>query len=166
MRVFIVVLLVCTVISGCQTEQITYQSPSDEQIDSYISDNNLEPLLIESRENYVTILCENSIHSISINKKGKLSRMYSSWSRGNNKMSVLSSSRVNEGKPTITVVLHDEELIAKATKISVTFSDGTLVSEQIERTRGFILEYPMITTAYKPYKKIELFQGKNVIFTQ
>jgi hypothetical protein len=140
-RVLIAFLLVGYPVIGCSNQEAhtNYTSPSQQEVDDFISEHNIDPLTIEETEDATILLLQNGIYYLSNNENDKLIEDYVGWS-GNDEQKVnlgLSST----GMPHAHVIINDERLLDEAKEVEVKFHDGTTVIQPLEGNRGLLLFY-------------------------
>ncbi|MHA7136818.1 hypothetical protein ACRTEV_06040 [Rossellomorea arthrocnemi] len=141
-RVVLAFLLVGYPLIGCSNQEAhtNYTSPSQQEVDDFISEHNIHPLTIEETEDVTILLLQNGIYYLSKNNESdKLIEDYVGWSENDDQKVNLGMS--NTGMPHAHVIINDERLLDEAQEVKVEFHDGTTVIQALDGKRGMILFY-------------------------
>lgn len=140
-RVLIALILVGYPLIGCSNQEAhtNYTSPSRQEVDDFIKENDLHPLTIEETKDSTILLLQNGIYYLSNNESDKLVEDYVGWSGNDDQKVNLGMS--NTGMPHAHVIINDELLLDEAKEVKVEFHDGTTIIQPLDGKRGLILFY-------------------------
>ncbi|TYP72108.1 hypothetical protein [Paenibacillus methanolicus] len=128
-------LLVLIVFTGCSKEPaLNYSAPTNEQITTYVAENNLEILDSIWIKDCALILLKNSLITLYSDQHEELYDHKLTW--GSNDKDLIT---VGNGVPYIAIILHDDLKNKGATYINVKYSDGTIESRGITHKKGLII---------------------------
>ncbi|MGP4076592.1 hypothetical protein [Halobacillus sp. K22] len=151
--IFSVLLLLSAI--GCANSNGTakYTLLSQNEIDQFIQEKNIEPLAVEEVQNSTVILYNNGVYYLSKDNE-ELMENYSGWGVGHGKVQF---GMTSTGSPHVYVILNDETLLKEANKVEVVFQDGKSVAESTEGNRGFLLFYDKNEKNMNLHNELELY---------
>lgn len=128
------------IVIGCSQsdEKPNYTSLSEKEIEQFIEEKSIQPLAIEEIQDSTMVLYEFGIYYLS-KKENEIIVIQTGWS-GNSKEKV-QLGLTSTGSPHAYVIVQDKELLNKADKVTVKFSDGTSSTKQLDGTKGLLMFY-------------------------
>jgi hypothetical protein len=128
------------IVIGCSQSDAkpNYSSLSETEIDQFIEEKNINTLAIEDVQDSTMVLYEGGIYYLSKNKDEIVVNQMG-WS-GKSKEKV-QLGITSTGSPHAYVIVQDKDLLNKADKATVKFSDGTTATKQFGNSKGLLMFY-------------------------
>lgn len=138
----LVVIILILGISSC-AKKIIYSAPTQDEVDTFISEKSLNVLAVKEAEEFTIILFQNGLNSGHyILYRDQYDKLYNSFlqgiSQGDNP--IIAGGVASGKEPFVTVIINDEEILKEASYVEVTFDDGNTVRQEIDG-KGVILAY-------------------------
>ena len=134
--VIFTLIILSYLITGCI--QKTYKPLSENQIQQFLSEKNVTPLVIRTVENSTVILYETQwetgIYYLSVDESGKMSITQST--PGYDPSSPVS---ISCGASLVTVVINDNEILKKAYKVTAIYENKHEVTELVNNSRALLI---------------------------
>lgn len=144
-KVIIVLILAVTSITilSC-SRKVVYSKPTMSQVNDFVDQETIKVKAIKETSDFMIILFQdNNIsghYSLYQDQDGKLyNSKVEGASRGVNPVCLGGVATGRE--PFVTVIINDDEIYNQANYLEVTFSDGNVIKESVEK-RGIVVVYP------------------------
>jgi hypothetical protein len=166
---FILVVLILFILYIGDRNKITYSSPTQEQVNGFISKNRINALTVKETDDFCIVLFENNAkYGHYVLYQDQNNKLFDVCVKANNNSLeyLVSLGGVASGKiPFVTVIINNEDMLKKAKEIEVTFADGGVVCEGIDG-KGIIVLYKNEKNV-KPMTYIKLViydKDKNILY--
>lgn len=148
--------------------QKTHQTLSESQIRQFLTEKNVTPLAIRNIENSTVILYETrlemGIYRLSIDENDKISLDQISW-ENNSAFTPVSIGGTATGTPFVTVIINDGQILKKAYKVTVVFTNKDEVTEMVNNNKGIIIPDENIRNANVGWDSVTIFdKDGNVLY--
>ncbi|WP_110933319.1 hypothetical protein [Paenibacillus bouchesdurhonensis] len=134
MKKYILLLLLVTLLIGCNKTELIYNAPTNDQIVDYVYSNRLDLQDSIWINDSAIILLENSLVTLYADQHGKVYDQKVSW--GTNSSDPVF---VGNGNPFVAVVINDNLLSSGADRILITYTNGKSYSRGITGMKGYLI---------------------------
>ncbi|XXM70817.1 hypothetical protein ACQ0QQ_13975 [Lysinibacillus sphaericus] len=139
----ILFMLLCALggfVIGCSHNKEKLSSAlSETEIDHFLEEKRIESIAIEEVQDSTMVLHNRGIYYLSKNED-EITVNQSGWG-GSNSDEKVQLGMTSTGSPHAYIIVQDKELLNKADKATVKFSDGTTATKQFGSTKGMLMFY-------------------------
>ncbi|RXI47286.1 hypothetical protein DP145_03510 [Clostridium tetani] len=158
---FIIILAIIFTSCSGENEKIKYSAPTTSQVNEFISKNSLNVLSIKETSDFTIVLYQNdNSYGHYVLYKDQKNQLYSPGVKvdGNPKESKVSLGGVASGNtPFVTIIINDKDILQKAKEVKITFTDGTVVSEEILGEGTIVLNHNEINKEPLSYTELIIY---------
>ncbi|MTI79348.1 MAG: hypothetical protein FH758_00490 [Firmicutes bacterium] len=170
-KVVLLMLLMISifVVTGCGSDRVEYETLTEEEWKQFAKDNNLNVLDVENIKKSTNILYmterEMGLYSLTQDPVIEELIIYKTSSNNTSEYTPVSLFYRSTGIPLATIIINDEELQNKASRVMVYFENGDKVDEEVNGRKGMIVANNEVVNDYVEVVKVQILdENSEVIY--